>query len=194
MALLTPWRRKAAGSAAPGDVTEPRPGGKNRPTPKRREAIAARPVTPYMKGGGAKTRRGRTRADRASRRESVQQRRSDAERGELPRDRGPERALTRDMVDSRRSPLTLLVWIAGGSFLVGLVPNVQAQGIALSGMLAFLIVGLGDGLIMANKISRRVSREFPDTQRKIRFYAIQRAVAPRRLRVPKPRVKPNDPV
>jgi hypothetical protein len=166
-----------------------KPGGKNRPTPKRSEAIASRPVTPYMKGATSTSRRGRTQADRDARRAQSATRRAAMERGELERDRGPERALARDLIDERRTILTLLVWVAGAAFVLTLIHVSALAVVGASGAFAFFIVAIGEGTFLAYRINKQVRAEFPGSTRKVKLYAIQRAVAPRKMRVPKPRVR-----
>ena len=195
MALLT--RKKK--TAAPAQTFEEKDGGKNRPTPKRKEAIAARPVTPYMKGKSKSARGGRggRAADRSARSETYAQRRQAAERGELPRDAGPERALVRDVVDSRRNMLGLMMFLALGLFLESIVGTklpVTVATIITSGLFAFFIVALGDSVVLMRKIKRAVKAKFPEGTKPYRFYAFQRAISPRRLRIPKPRVGPGDAV
>jgi hypothetical protein len=145
-----------------------------------------------MKGGKG---RGRA-ADRSARRESVNDRRAAAERGELPRDAGPERALVRDVVDARRNMLGLMLFVALGLFVVSFIGKASAlvASIITSGLLAIFIVTIGDAFVLFRRIGTALDARFPDYRKPYRFYALQRAIAPRRIRVPKPRVKAGDPV
>jgi hypothetical protein len=43
-------------------------------------------------------------------------------------------------------------------------------------------------------IKKTLRERVPEQSRPYRFYAFQRAISPRRLRVPKPRVSPGDTV
>ncbi len=195
MAVLTKLRRgKNTAPTAEAVEAATKPGGKNRPTPKRSEAIASRAGTPYLKGATAKTKRGRVKADRDSRRAQAVDRRAAMERGDLPRDRGPERALARDLVDSRRTILTLLVWVAGASFVLTLVKIPALSILGASGALAFFVVAIGEGFLLGRRVQKRVLADIPGATRPVRLYAIQRAVAPRKMRVPKPRVTVGTPV
>ncbi|HVU74915.1 MAG TPA: DUF3043 domain-containing protein [Mycobacteriales bacterium] len=193
MALLS--RKKKAAEPAPS--FEEKEGGKNRPTPKRKDAIAARPVTPYMKGSKAKGARGARTADRAARSDTYAQRRQAAERGELPRDAGPERALVRDVVDSRRNMLGLMMFLALGLFVESLVGNALPSAVSVvitSGLFAFFLVAMLDAAVLMRLIRKHVRAKFPDYRKPYRFYAFQRAISPRRLRIPKPRRHAGDPL
>jgi hypothetical protein len=114
--------RRTAKKSEPVVVeTSPKPGGKGRPTPKRREAEMARKkrvAPPRNRKEAAALQRERMRAEREKR---VSAMRTGDERYLPARDRGPVRRFVRDFVDSRRSVgeflLPLLVTILVLSFL-----------------------------------------------------------------------------
>ena len=94
-------RKKDETASEPGQLAPPeRPGAKNRPTPKRREAEAARrvPLVPEDRKLAKAQARQRGRMERLARQDAMR-------RGEdwamLPRDRGRERAWVRDVIDAR---------------------------------------------------------------------------------------------
>lgn len=177
--------------------------GKGRPTPKRRDAEARRrgPVPPppttqreaYKRSkatGGTKMDR---KAASAERRERMM---SGDDRYVLPRDRGPARALARDVVDARRNliglfmPIALLLVL---SFL--LAPAVES--VLSLGVLAYVLVIIVEGLFLGRLVNRRVHERFPDEPAggfKLGWYAFVRASQLRRLRAPRPRVRPGDAV
>ncbi|MFC7548351.1 DUF3043 domain-containing protein [Plantactinospora sp. GCM10030261] len=183
-------------------VTEPEPGaesvearrrgytpGKGRETPKRPGANLRRPVSsaPVSKEE-AKARRRAARAEAAA----------EFRREGGPRDRGPERRLARDVVDSRR---TVGTWFFGGALvvLVGSGPTMPPT-IRLASNILWVTLALGvvvDSLLISRKIKRLVRERFPKSQEKLGslyFYAIMRSIAFRRMRTPVPQVKIGDPI
>ncbi len=180
-----------------------RTGSKGRPTPKRRDAEARRrgPVPPppttqreaYKRSKVTGTTKADRRAAAADRRERMM---SGDDRYVLARDKGPAKALARDVVDSRRNliglfmPVALLLVL---SYL--LAPAVEA---ALSlGVLVYIVVIVVEGIYLARLVSGRVHERYPDEEAgavKLGFYSFVRASQLRRLRSPRPRVKPGDPV
>jgi hypothetical protein len=176
-------------------------GGKGRATPKRREAEARRrgPVAPPPRTQREALRRMRgnkeqRRADRADRRARAL---AGDERYLLPRDRGPVRAFVRDLVDSRRQVMGLFMPMAGLVLLTLFVPDARIQsGVSLL-TLAMLAVIVVETIFLGRFVSQQVRRKFPDARDGgvgLTFYAFSRASMLRRLRTPRPRVKPGDTV
>lgn len=175
--------------ARPGAVTA----GKGRPTPKRSEAERRRrqPYTaPKDRKEAARASRDRQRTDRARRSEAVR-------RGEEwalpPRDRGPVKALARDYVDSKRRLSEFYMY----GLLVLLVllfiraPIVQTI-VPLLVLAAVLIMGI-EGVLIGRRVKRIAAERLPgQSTRGLALYSAMRALQIRRLRVPKPRVKPGD--
>ena len=112
----------------------------------------------------------------------------------LPRDRGPVKAYIRDIVDSRRHLMGLFMPLAGVVFLSVLVP-VRGVQTYLS-LLCFALLGalIIEGVFLGRGVNRKVAEKFPDerTGLSLGWYASMRATQPRRLRMPKPRVKVGD--
>jgi hypothetical protein len=115
----------------------------------------------------------------------------------MPRDKGPVRAYVRDIVDSRRHlaglfmPLALLVLVA----MISPVPSIQAY--AAPGTLVILVFIVIEGLFTGRNVIKRVRERFPDATDKplsLGWYSFVRASQVRKLRVPKPRVRPGDTV
>ncbi len=160
-------------------------------TPKRRGDQRRRPEPPAANRREAvKKSREKARQDRAERRAAMM---AGDERYLLPRDKGPERALVRDIVDRR---LTIGTWFFGGALLV-LVGSSRAMPpvIQLFSNLFWAALAVGtvvDSFLLAREIKRRVSKQFPKTEQRMRslyLYAAMRGLTFRRLRIPKPRVK-----
>jgi hypothetical protein len=134
--------------------------------------------------------REKAREDRAERRAAMM---AGDDRYLLPRDKGPERAMVRDVVDRR---LTIGTWFFGGALIVligssaAMPPVVQAVSNVLWALLAFGT--LVDSLLLGREVRRRMAAQFPKSTQKMSslyLYASMRGLTFRRLRVPKPRVK-----
>ena len=185
------------GAAADADASPARPGavtaGKGRPTPKRSEAESRRrqPYTaPKDRKEAARTSRDRQRTDRTRRMEAV---RRGEEWAMPPRDRGPVKALARDYVDSKRRVSEYYMY----GLLVLLVllfirtPIVQTI-VPLLVLAAVLIMGI-EGVLIGRKVKSMAAERLPgQSTRGLALYSAMRALQIRRLRVPKPRVKPGD--
>lgn len=182
--------------------------GKGKATPKRREAEAKRrgPVAPppttmreAMKRN--KELRKANPQTKEDRRAEAKARRAAMMRGDdkalLPRDRGPVKAYVRDLVDSRRNLLGLFMPLAILVFLALVVPLPQVQSYITVLCTAMLLVMAIEGFVNGRKIARLVREKFPKetvSGRSTGWYAFVRASQIRRLRVPKPRLKPGDPI
>jgi hypothetical protein len=129
---------------------------------------------------------------RSERAEAAAGMRAGDERYLLARDRGPERKLVRDIVDSRR---TVGTWFFAGALIVLIGSStkmpVQIQ-VAANLLWALLAVGvIVDSFLITRKIKNLVAERFPNsTQRRgsLYMYGIMRGLTFRRMRVPKPRI------
>ncbi|ONI79542.1 hypothetical protein ALI144C_25430 [Actinosynnema sp. ALI-1.44] len=188
------------------DVEEPAnrafTAGKGKPTPKRRDAEARRrgPVAPAPQTTREAMRRAKqTRPSKDERRAATAERRERMMAGDdkylMPRDRGPVKAYVRDLVDSRRNLLGLFMPLAIVVFVALLMPNPIVQNYATLVCLAMLIMMILEGVINGRRVTKLVRERFPkETVRgaSIGWYAFVRASQIRKLRVPKPRLKPGD--
>ena len=166
--------------------------GKGRPTPTRREAEAARKarVRPVVdRRESMRRQRQQARAEREKARRAMA---TGDERHYMGRDRGPVRAFIRDWVDARRSvaefflPIVLLVLVL--SFVSN--PAVQLFSSAL--WMATMLLVVVDLTWFGFRLRREIRTRFPDDEgRGHVFYGITRATQLRRLRLPKPRVRPG---
>ena len=189
------FRRNAADTVAP--PAEPSPaeekaGGKGRPTPKRREAQAGRKLVeppPADRKEAVKRMRDRQRTERIEAREGMM--RGD-ERYLLPRDRGPVRALVRDLVDARHNVGT---WFLAGAFVVligGSFPQPQVRFAANVVWFLLILALVVDAVFLARAIKRLVAERVPDSGEKLSrlyLYGVLRSTVFRRLRTPRPRVE-----
>lgn len=182
--------------------------GKGRATPKRREAESKRrgPVAPPPRSTREAIRRNRklrkqNPVSKDERRAAAKERRERMMAGDdrylLPRDRGPVKAYVRDLIDSRRHVLGLFMPLAVLVFVSLLVPVPAVQQYATLLTTVLLLGMVVEGFLNGRRIARQVREKFPnETVRgaSIGWYAFVRSSQIRRLRVPKPRVKPGDAV
>ena len=109
----------------------------------------------------------------------------------------PRRAYVRDLVDSRRNVLGLFMPMAIVVFVTLLIPIMQVQQYATLLTTVVLLGMIVEGFLNGRRISKRVREKFPKENIRgasIGWYAFVRASQLRKLRVPKPRVKPGDQV
>jgi hypothetical protein len=182
----------AAGQPAPAADRPATTAGKGRPTPKRSEAERRR--RPYNAPGDRKE---ANRQYRERERDARARRAQGLQRGEQwalpPRDRGPVRALARDYVDSRRRISEFYMY--GLVVLLGLlfVRNPLVQSIVPLIVLVFVVIMLVEGIIIGYRLRAMARERLPgESTQGVRLYAAMRAVQIRRLRMPKPRIKPGD--
>jgi hypothetical protein len=115
-----------------------------------------------------------------------------------PRDKGPERSLVRDIVDSRRNAAS---WFLPGALIV-IVGSSGAwpASIRLAANLLWVLLAIAvviDSIFLSRRIKKILLQRFPKAARPPRshyFYAIMRAFQMRRLRLPAPKVKVGDPI
>ncbi|MFR9779917.1 DUF3043 domain-containing protein [Micromonospora sp. MS34] len=159
-----------------GQVTPKRPATGRRPTA---------PARPLTKEESREQRR-------ASRAEAA----AEFRREGGPRDRGPERLLARNVVDSRR---TVGTWFFGGALIVlvgsnqAMPPIVRLLSNVLWGLLALGVVI--DSFLISRKIKKLVRERYPKSTERLGslyFYAIMRSITFRRMRAPAPRVNIGD--
>jgi len=180
---------------------------KGRPTPKRNQTRARGPVAPApMTSAEARKRKkankqalskDERKAEKLTRRASQAERREKMMSGDdaylLPRDKGPLRRYTRDIVDSRRNLLGLFMPAALALVFVMLsLPSVQIQYYVQFVMLALVVVMVGDGLLIGRRVNKGVDAKFPGNTEsgwKLGFYAASRASQLRRMRAPRPQVE-----
>jgi hypothetical protein len=114
----------------------------------------------------------------------------------LARDRGPERALVRAIVDSRR---TVGTWFFLGAIVVLIGSSTSMPVIVqVASNVIWAVLALGvvlDSIRIARKIKKLVPARFPKTEQKmgsLYLYGIMRGLTFRRMRVPKPNVELGD--
>jgi hypothetical protein len=172
-------------AAAPEDAEQPV--GKGRPTPKRSESRKRRrTATPTNRKEAAKLRREKLREQRVAQRQALV---SGDERNLPPRDAGPAKRLARDYVDAR---FTLGQIFFGVIFLALGVSFIRGIVAAYANMLMLLIFF---GVIIQSVRIGRSARQLVESRYGVKeatgitAYALMRAMQPRRMRRPPPRIK-----
>jgi hypothetical protein len=191
-ASTDPAEEAADGAARRGHTPSKRELGKA--TPKRRDPRTPRATEPppATRREAARRMRMRERAEREERRKGML---AGDERYLLPRDRGPEKALARDVVDSRRTigtwffGFTIVLWFTTFAILPA---QVRLTVNALWGLIGLATVL--DVVLICRRIKALVIERFPKTQLRMRslyWYAGLRALTFRGMRMPRARVKPG---
>ncbi len=187
------FRRRSAPPEAT-DATQPTDSqsGKGRPTPSRREAEEARKarLKPTVdKRTAAKQDRQRVRTERERARQAM----LNGDPRYLPvRDQGPVRKFARDYVDSRRSLGEIMLPVVLLFLVLSFIPNVTVRGYGILGFYVYMLVLVVDTGLLAWRVKRKAAERYPDeTAKGAGMYAAMRSLQLRRLRLPKPEVKPG---
>jgi len=168
---------------------------KGRPTPKRKDAQAS---TKFASLAPASTKAEKTRAKEAARAARISQRAAylRGDESALPaRDRGPEKKLVRNLVDSRRSIGEYFLPVIGFVLVLSLIPIGAFAVAGILIMYSVLLFSIVDGFFLSRKIKSEVSQRFPNAATKgLGLYGWLRSTQMRRMRAPKPQNKPGDKV
>jgi hypothetical protein len=171
---------------APGSVTA----GKGKPTPKRSEAERARR---YNAPGDRKEalRQTRTR-DRSARTRKTEAMRRGEEWALPAKDKGPVRALARDLVDSRRRVSEFYMYGLVVLLFLLFLHNKVMQTVLPLLLIVMVLIMIVEGYFVGRRVTALANERFPgQSTRGIKMYAAMRALQIRKLRFPKPRVKPG---
>ncbi|MGS2640612.1 DUF3043 domain-containing protein [Streptosporangium sp. LJ11] len=191
-------RTQTTADDSPASANDPKPAGKGRPTPKRRDAEGRRrqPVNaPQNRKEAYKNLRERQASERVKAREGML--RGD-ERYFPARDKGPARKFARDWVDSRRLasqyflPFSLLIllltWIPFPADIRGYV----YVAVITVGWPLMMVGVLLTSIWVSWKVKKLTAEKFPNENLKgVGFYAAMRALQIRKLRFPPPAVLPG---
>jgi Protein of unknown function (DUF3043) len=198
------FRRKSADVTTPDPVEEEAPDAASRPksyTPSKKELgqVTPKRASTARRPGSATPMNSRELRDdrRRERTEALQGMRKGDERYLMARDRGPERRLVRDIVDSRRNIGSYFI-IGALIVLVGSITKVSIV-VLVSNILWFALALLMviDSLLIARRVKRLVRERFPKTDQRIgslQLYGVMRALQFRRFRTPNPQVTIGDKV
>ena len=167
---------------------------KGRPTPKRKEAEAARKVSSLAP---ASTKAEKQRAKAAAKSARVAQRAAymRGDESALPlRDKGPVKKYVRNYVDARRSIGEYFLPVIFIVLFLTLIPNPIFQIGSIAIMYTVLLVSVIDGFLLTRKLKREVSVKFQGAELKgIGMYGWLRSTQMRRMRTPKPAIKAGEP-
>jgi hypothetical protein len=167
--------------------------GKGRPTPSRKEREQAnlRPIV------GARTPEAR-KAERARQAEARRTARDGALQGDerylTARDRGPQKRLARDYVDSRFSFGEFLMPALIASVLLTFIPNAAIQVVVMLMLYGFMVILVVNGILLGRGAKKLIAERFGESKVEpgIIRYAGMRSAQSRFLRLPKPQVKRGD--
>ena len=177
----------AEAAAAHGAVTA----GKGRPTPKRSEAERRRryQLAPEDRKAAAKQSRTRDRTDRARKTEAMRR----GEEWALPaKDKGPVRALARDYVDSKRRFSEFYMYGLVVLLFLLFLHSTVIQTVLPVVLIVMVLIMAGEGFWIGRKVANIAAERYPgQSTRGIKMYSGMRALQIRKLRFPKPRVKPG---
>jgi hypothetical protein len=168
----------SSASAGVGPATRAK---KDRPTPSRREAEAAR-----------RQRVNRTLSKREARIEASRRARQERLRSLQARESSPEKALMRDFVDSRLNIgeflLPSLIVLLAASFLGARFPAISAITTLI--MYLFILAVIFDCFFMWRRFKRLLAERLPNAPLKgLAMYGTNRAIQIRRFRIPPPRLQ-----
>jgi hypothetical protein len=159
-------------------------------TPKRVSVRRTPEPPPTSRREAFRRRQQKDRVDREERRRGMM---AGDDRYLSRRDKGPERALVRDLVDSR---LTIGPWFFGLSMIEMFASYTKLPIAAKSGLYLFwmsmLLLTVLDSFLITRRIKKAVKERFPNSTERLGslyYYGIVRAIMYRRLRLPKPRIK-----
>ncbi|MEU0571429.1 DUF3043 domain-containing protein [Nonomuraea sp. NPDC005983] len=182
----------------PVPVDDPKPQGKGRPTPKRRDAEGRRrqPVTaPKDRKEAYQQAKVRQAAERERARKGML---AGDERYFPARDKGPARKFARDWVDSRRLPsqyflpFSLLILLATWVPWPADIRPIVLSYVITIGWPIMMIGVLFTSVYVAWRVKKLVAEKHPnESLRGVGFYAAMRALQIRKLRFPPPAVLPG---
>lgn len=174
---------------------QPKNSGKGKPTPprKQQEMLRKKPVVGNRSPEAKRLAKRALQAERVKAREGLA---NGDDRYLTSRDRGPQRRLARDVVDSRFTAGELVL---PSLFLVIIISSIRTEDLVLDlyiqlGTLIamwslFVAVGV-DGYVLGKKALKIVQAKYGDkTEKGLRWYAAMRSIQMRSMRLPKPQVK-----
>lgn len=172
---------------------------KGKPTPSRREAEGRRrgpvPPPPQTQREAVKRARGNKEERRSAAKERRERMMAGDDRYLMPRDRGPVRAMVRDIVDTRRNLMGLFMPLVLVVFAGTIVQNIVIQQYVTLLCLVLLVTMMIEGVLLGRNVNKRVRAKYPDAKDRpmsLGWYAFTRAMQIRKLRVPRPRYTPKD--
>ena len=187
MGLLRPYSQADTPEETPEEPAPKAASGKNRPTPTRKEAEAARLAAVHPKLTRKQVRAANAAADRkqqADRMEAV--------------DNMPERVMMRNYVDSHWSLLEFMMVLLGVLVVAMMVGTSPKYSFLLGGVTVllyfYMIAGFLNFMIVWFKFKRELIARHPNARTKgLAFAMLSRMMSIRRMRQPAPTIKRGDP-
>jgi len=183
-----------AGATAIGDdAADAADTTKGRPTPKRRDAEAARKqrLTPPRNRKEAARRMRQRRAEERLRMQAALK--SGDEAGLPARDRGKVRRFCRDLVDPGRNAAEYLLPLLVVILVLSFIRSPAAAWLQLAVWLGTIVGTVLDTVYLVIRTRRELARRFPgESTRGAVAYAVLRSSQLRRFRLPPPRVARGD--
>jgi hypothetical protein len=168
--------------------------GKGRPTPTRKEREAAN-KRPLVGNRSKEARQAARDAQRAEREKARKLALAGDERYLLPRDRGPQRKIIRDVLDNRYTLIEGLMPLMVLFLLVTSFTDNRAKDVITVVMILALFAVSLEAAIINRKSAAKIREKLgEDTklQRGNYFYTVTRGMQPRPLRLPKPGPRKNN--
>jgi hypothetical protein len=176
-------------------AAEPKKAGKGKPTPprKQQEMLRKKPVVGNRSPEAKRAAKRALQAERAKAREGLA---NGDDRYLTIRDRGPQRRLARDVVDSRFTAGELVL---PALFLVIIISSIRTDDVVLDlyiqlgtlvAMWGLFVTVAFDGYLLGKKALKIAQEKYGDrTEKGLRWYAAMRSIQMRGMRLPKPQVK-----
>jgi hypothetical protein len=158
-------------------------------TPKRKAAGRTVAPPPTTRREAARRLREKQRQHRMEAREGM---RAGKQEYLFARDKGPDRALVRDIVDSRRNAATY--FLPGALIVIFGTSAAMPPAVRFAANLFWFLLALAvivDSVLLGRRVKRTLRERFPDepVRRGTYWYAVMRSLSFRRIRMPAPRVK-----
>ena len=164
--------------------------GKGRPTPSRKdqEKLRKKPLVGDKSKEAKRIEKERIREERTKIREGMM---SGDERYLTSRDRGPQRKMVRDLVDSRFTVGELVLPGLVVVVMVTFVDSIEVQFYSLVAMWALFLAVAFDAFMHGIRVKSKLKERFgaDKVEKGVRWYAAMRSIQMRSLRIPKPQVK-----
>lgn len=163
--------------------------GKGRPTPARKDQESAnlRPLVGDRSKAAKAANKDKIRESRKKSREGMM---AGDERYLTARDKGPQRRLARDVVDTRFTAGELVLPLLLVVVLTTFIDSYAVQLISLFSMWGLFGVVAIDAFIVGRRVKKQVSEKFGADKMEsgLAWYGAMRSIQMRSLRVPKPQV------
>jgi hypothetical protein len=170
-------------------------GSKGRPTPPRKQQEAAnfKPIVGNKSPEAIKAAKAKAAEERRKSREGMMR---GEERYLTVRDKGPQKRLARDLVDSRFTAGQLVMPALFLMIIISYAGDMATQVYTLIAMWALFIIIAIDAFFIGRRVSAAIEKKFGTgkVEKGVRWYAAMRSIQMRPMRLPKPQVKRGDKV